>query len=45
MSAYLRSVSNHSHLLPELLPETLDQGGPITEPKNILSIRIQHTLK
>jgi hypothetical protein len=41
MSAYLRNVSNPRHLLPELLQETLDEGGPITEPKNILSTRIQ----
>lgn len=41
MSAYLRSVSNPSHLLPELLPEIVDEGGPITEPKNIVSTRIQ----
>jgi hypothetical protein len=45
MSAYLRNVSNPRHLLTELIPETLDEGGPITEPKNIVSTRIQHTLK
>jgi hypothetical protein len=41
MSAYSRNVSNPSHLLPELLAEALHEGGPIIEPKNILSTRIQ----
>ncbi len=45
MSAYLRNVSNPRHVLPELLSEILDEVGPITEPKNIVSTRIQHTLK
>ncbi len=35
MSAYLRNVSNPSHLLPELLPETLVEGGAITDQKTL----------